>query len=74
MVRSHLFDRNTARMVDNQSAETGPHLEHMLTVLMVTLGEWSVVRVVSTLLTALLIFKTESSLADHCQECQYITR
>ena len=52
MVRPHLFDRNTARMADNQSAETGPHLEHMLTVLMVMLGEWSVVRVISTPLTA----------------------
>ena len=52
MVRPHLFDRNTARMVDNQSAETGPHLEHMLTVLMVMLGERSVVHVISTPLTA----------------------
>ena len=52
MVCPHLFDRNTARMVDNQSAETGPHLEHMLTVLMVMLGERSVVRVISTPLTA----------------------
>ena len=52
MVRPHLFDRNTARMVDNQSAETGPHLEHMLTVLMVMLGERSVVCVISTPLTA----------------------